>query len=303
MAFSWLYNLDVKELEQQRKMNKKNIAMHTKEQNKLLKPQLPTLQEFDEQFDYLFQKSMYAEFIIHYMIRHLCTRNQDLVFEVANDSHYTHQHDAQAHDALLCVQTGSLLSDTDRFKFHGDGHYIKSAGEMRRLFAEVKKCPKGYEERLRRPTCLTGSKPFTPHSRSTPFLPPKPQPAPPKPAPPKPKPPKPKPPKPEPMPPKDLQSKDQPPPIPKLKFPDGTIVEKSTGGRAGSRTCPSLSALLRFVLAAERAAPRERAGQERGHLLRCMCALSRGRPVRGSSLCCQLLWPAIGAVGRARNRV
>ncbi len=54
-----------------------------------------------------------------------------------NDSHYTHQHDAEAHDALLCVQTGSLLSDTDRFKFHGDGHYLKSAGEMRRLFSEV----------------------------------------------------------------------------------------------------------------------------------------------------------------------
>ena len=54
-----------------------------------------------------------------------------------NDSHYTHQHDAEAHDALLCVQTGSLLSDTDRFKFHGDGHYIKTAGEMRRLFGEV----------------------------------------------------------------------------------------------------------------------------------------------------------------------
>ena len=54
-----------------------------------------------------------------------------------NDSHYTHQHDAEAHDALLCVQTGSLLSDTDRFKFHGDQHYLKSAGEMRRLFSEV----------------------------------------------------------------------------------------------------------------------------------------------------------------------
>ncbi len=54
-----------------------------------------------------------------------------------NDSHYTHQHDAEAHDALLCVQTGSLLSDTDRFKFHGDGHYLKSAGEMRRLFSEI----------------------------------------------------------------------------------------------------------------------------------------------------------------------
>ncbi len=54
-----------------------------------------------------------------------------------NDSHYTHPHDAEAHDALLCVQTGSLLSDTDRFKFHGDQHYIKSAAEMRRLFKEV----------------------------------------------------------------------------------------------------------------------------------------------------------------------
>ena len=54
-----------------------------------------------------------------------------------NDSHYTHRHDAEAHDALLCVQTGSLLSDTDRFKFHGDQHYLKSAAEMRQLFEEV----------------------------------------------------------------------------------------------------------------------------------------------------------------------
>jgi DNA polymerase-3 subunit alpha len=54
-----------------------------------------------------------------------------------NDSHYVHQHDAVAHDALLCVQTGSLMSDPDRFKFHGDHHYLKTAGEMRRLFAEV----------------------------------------------------------------------------------------------------------------------------------------------------------------------
>ncbi|MXW75533.1 MAG: DNA polymerase III subunit alpha [Acidimicrobiaceae bacterium] len=54
-----------------------------------------------------------------------------------NDSHYTHSYDAEAHDALLCVQTGSLLSDTDRFKFHGDQHYLKTAAEMRRLFAEI----------------------------------------------------------------------------------------------------------------------------------------------------------------------
>ncbi|MCB9404349.1 MAG: DNA polymerase III subunit alpha [Microthrixaceae bacterium] len=54
-----------------------------------------------------------------------------------NDSHYTHRHDAVAHDALLCVQTGSLMSDPDRFKFHGDDHYLKSAQEMRHLFREV----------------------------------------------------------------------------------------------------------------------------------------------------------------------
>ncbi|MBX3313608.1 MAG: DNA polymerase III subunit alpha [Actinobacteria bacterium] len=54
-----------------------------------------------------------------------------------NDSHYTHREDAESHDALLCVQTGSLMSDADRFKFHGDDHYLKSAEEMRRLFAEV----------------------------------------------------------------------------------------------------------------------------------------------------------------------
>ncbi|MDZ7677148.1 MAG: DNA polymerase III subunit alpha [Acidimicrobiales bacterium] len=54
-----------------------------------------------------------------------------------NDSHYTHSHDAVSHDALLCVQTGSLMSDPDRFKFHGDQHYLKSAAEMRHLFSEV----------------------------------------------------------------------------------------------------------------------------------------------------------------------
>ncbi len=54
-----------------------------------------------------------------------------------NDSHYVHRGDAVSHDALLCVQTGSLLSDQDRFKFHGDDHYLKSATEMRHLFREV----------------------------------------------------------------------------------------------------------------------------------------------------------------------
>lgn len=54
-----------------------------------------------------------------------------------NDSHYTHQEDHESHDALLCVQTGALLSDAKRFKFEGSEHYLKSAAEMRYLFREV----------------------------------------------------------------------------------------------------------------------------------------------------------------------
>jgi DNA polymerase-3 subunit alpha len=54
-----------------------------------------------------------------------------------NDSHYTHQRDAEAHDALLCVQTNAKIHETNRFKFSGSGHYLKSAAEMRGVFAEV----------------------------------------------------------------------------------------------------------------------------------------------------------------------
>ena len=54
-----------------------------------------------------------------------------------NDSHYVERSDAVAHDALLCVQTGSQMSDPDRLKFHGDEHFLKSAQDMRRLFSEL----------------------------------------------------------------------------------------------------------------------------------------------------------------------
>ena len=54
-----------------------------------------------------------------------------------NDSHYTHQGDAMAHDALLCVQTNAKIHEENRFRFHGDQHYLKSAVEMRSLFDEV----------------------------------------------------------------------------------------------------------------------------------------------------------------------
>jgi DNA polymerase-3 subunit alpha len=53
-----------------------------------------------------------------------------------NDSHYTHAHDASAHEVLLCVQSGSTLDDPKRFKFDSTDFYIKTADEMKRLFAD-----------------------------------------------------------------------------------------------------------------------------------------------------------------------
>jgi DNA polymerase-3 subunit alpha len=64
-------------------------------------------------------------------------RRLDAPLLATNDSHYTHREDAVAHDALLCVQTGALLADSNRFKFEGTEHYLKSANEMRHLFREV----------------------------------------------------------------------------------------------------------------------------------------------------------------------
>ncbi|WP_245857048.1 DNA polymerase III subunit alpha [Actinoalloteichus hoggarensis] len=55
-----------------------------------------------------------------------------------NDSHYVTRDQAAAHSALLCVQSGKTLSDPTRFKFDGDGYYLKSAEEMRAYWdAEV----------------------------------------------------------------------------------------------------------------------------------------------------------------------
>ncbi|WP_235731303.1 DNA polymerase III subunit alpha [Kibdelosporangium philippinense] len=48
-----------------------------------------------------------------------------------NDSHYVSKEQAEAHSALLCVQSGKTLNDPARFKFDGDGYYLKSAEDMR----------------------------------------------------------------------------------------------------------------------------------------------------------------------------
>jgi DNA polymerase-3 subunit alpha len=54
-----------------------------------------------------------------------------------NDLHYVNHGDAAMHDALLCIGTGSLVADPQRFRFHSDQHYLKSAAEMRYLFRDI----------------------------------------------------------------------------------------------------------------------------------------------------------------------
>ncbi|HEY9352818.1 MAG TPA: DNA polymerase III subunit alpha [Nocardioides sp.] len=57
-----------------------------------------------------------------------------------NDSHYNNPEDAAAHEALLCVQSGSRMTEPPyskggkRFAFEGSGYYIKTAAEMRELW-------------------------------------------------------------------------------------------------------------------------------------------------------------------------
>jgi len=54
-----------------------------------------------------------------------------------NDLHYTKHEDAGAHEALLCVQSGSTIADPKRFKFENSEFYLKSAAQMRQLFSDI----------------------------------------------------------------------------------------------------------------------------------------------------------------------
>ena len=53
-----------------------------------------------------------------------------------NDVHYINRSDARLQDILLCIQTGSLLSDPNRMRMTGDSYYLRSPEEMAVLFPE-----------------------------------------------------------------------------------------------------------------------------------------------------------------------
>ncbi len=63
-----------------------------------------------------------------------------------NDCHYISRKDSEAHDALLCIQTGKVISDANRMRYSTDQIYVKSAEEMKEALAE---CPEAIENTLR----------------------------------------------------------------------------------------------------------------------------------------------------------
>jgi DNA polymerase-3 subunit alpha len=74
------------------------------------------------------------------------SRRTGIPLVVTNDSHYTRRDDAEAHDILLCLQTGTIVSDPKRMRFQGDEFYLKTPAEMAERFREW---PDGLENTLR----------------------------------------------------------------------------------------------------------------------------------------------------------
>ncbi|WP_016949326.1 trans-splicing intein-formed DNA polymerase III subunit alpha N-terminal partner DnaE-N [Anabaena sp. PCC 7108] len=62
-------------------------------------------------------------------------RELGIKFIATNDSHYISCFDVEAHDALLCIQTGQLISEDKRMRYSGT-EYLKSADEMKALFRD-----------------------------------------------------------------------------------------------------------------------------------------------------------------------
>jgi DNA polymerase III subunit alpha len=54
-----------------------------------------------------------------------------------NDLHYVHRHDSEAHDVLLCLQTGARFNDPNRWRFSTQENYLKTPDEMIAAFADL----------------------------------------------------------------------------------------------------------------------------------------------------------------------
>jgi DNA polymerase-3 subunit alpha len=63
-------------------------------------------------------------------------RDLSIPMLATNDLHYTFERDAEAHEVLLCVQSGRTMADPTRLRFDGTDFYLKSPAEMRHVWRE-----------------------------------------------------------------------------------------------------------------------------------------------------------------------
>ncbi|HMA59066.1 MAG TPA: DNA polymerase III subunit alpha [Halanaerobiales bacterium] len=67
---------------------------------------------------------------------------EDIPLVVSNDVHYQNKEDADVHDVLLALQTGTTVNDEDRMTFPNDSFYFKNSLEMFKLFPDIKEAYK-----------------------------------------------------------------------------------------------------------------------------------------------------------------
>lgn len=115
----------------------KNLLRHSYEKGK----------EFAILFNDIFgQDNFYLELQDHGISRQQGVNQQlirisqetNIPLVCTNDSHYINEEDAQAHDILLCIQTGRTVNEENRMRYEGNQFYLKSPEQMAELFPYAK---------------------------------------------------------------------------------------------------------------------------------------------------------------------
>jgi DNA polymerase-3 subunit alpha len=106
-------------------------------------------EEYIDKFRFMFGEDFYLELMHHEMPEDRIVSEALIEFSqkkgigtvITNDSHFTHEHDAMAHEVALCLNTHKTMHDSDRWTFPGSGYWFKTSEEMARLIARA-----GYPE-------------------------------------------------------------------------------------------------------------------------------------------------------------
>ncbi len=109
----------------------------------ILKGRLDVAREIASWYKEIFNDDFYLEIQDHGSIEDRIVNSEilrisnelDIKIIATNDAHYISKNDIEAHDALICVLTGKLISDSKRLRYTGT-EYLKSEEEMRKLFID-----------------------------------------------------------------------------------------------------------------------------------------------------------------------